>query len=558
MLRYLKITNLAIIDTVDVEFHEGFNVLTGETGAGKSILVGALNLLLGVKTSADIIRTGEEEAQVEGLFEIGDGAVGPDDLECEVDGNELVLARKVFRSGRSRCFINGNVATQAMLHSVGRSLISIFGQHEHYALLNADEHIQILDRFGGLEPLCRDTAQAHAAWRETTRQLEEALARAQNLEAQARDHAAAIEELGAASLNEGEEEKLVQEREILRKAVDIREKAFAAHQILYARSGSVLESLTEVRKNIEFLVAVDPSHAALKDNLEEAVYRVEDVALELRSVSQSADSDPVRLERIEDRLQLIRKLKRKYNTDVAGLIAKQEEISREEGARAEVANRVKALQRRLTEERARYVECARDLTARRAAAATDLEEALLDELKELAMPNATVQVRLDELAEDKWSGSGHDRVEFYLAANPGEQPRPLAKVASGGELSRIMLAVKALQIDVRGAPTVIFDEVDTGIGGRTALAVGNRLARVAERQQVLCVTHLHQIAALGHHHMLVNKEVHEGRTNIVVRTLDEETRVEELTRMLGASPDSESVKEHIKSLISPPAAGVRH
>jgi DNA repair protein RecN (Recombination protein N) len=555
MLSYLKVSHLAIIDKVDVEFRGGFNVLTGETGAGKSILIGALNLLLGARAGPDVIRAGEEEAEIEALFEIADGRALPGDLSLGPDG-ELLLARKILKSGRSRCFINGNLATVAMLQATGRAIVSIFGQHEHQVLLETEAHTEILDRFGGLEELRRETSSAFSTWVASQRELKAAREDLERLEREGQENAAAVEELTEAALKQGEEEALLEERNVLKSAVQVREKAFEAYQALYARSGSLIESFADVRKAVEFLASTNPKLAHLRDSLEDALYRIEDVALEVRRVAERSQSDPQRLEQIEERLILIRRLKKKYGLDVQGLVGYLVTISEEAGASLGARARVKKLQGQVDQYRKAYLDAARRLSAARRSAGVDLQGALKKELKDLAMSEASLSVVFHELEEDRGSASGLETVEFHLASNPGEVARPLARIASGGELSRIMLALKALQADSEGACTVIFDEVDAGIGGRTALAVGTRLARVAERQQVLCVTHLHQIAALADHHISVTKYVDRGRTNIKVAALGREERVEELSRMLGASSDSDAVREHVTRLMDQDLAEV--
>lgn len=559
MLRYLKISHLAVIDKVEVEFCEGFNVLTGETGAGKSILIGALNLLLGARASADMIRTGEEEASVEALFEIPEPSLLPPDLECSEDfTGEVILSRKILRTGRSRCSINGNLATLVMLQTVGRSLVSIFGQHEHYTLLDSDEHVEILDRFGGLEASRKETSEAFHAWSGAERDLSRCVTVLDDLERRGRESAAAVEELSGACLKPAEEDELVEERDTLKNAVRIREKAFEAYQALYSRSGSLMEGFVDVRKALEYLASVSPKFTSLRDNLEDAIYRIEDVALELRNIGDTLHADPARLEAVEERLTQIRRLKKKYATDVEGLLTLLENKTEEAGAILDARSAVKRLKIELEEKRQAYFQAAGGLSDARRKAAGKLEAAMKRELKDLAMPNAAFTVAFQEVDEGKPSALGLEKIEFHLASNPGEAARPLARIASGGELSRIMLALKALQTDDGATSTVIFDEVDTGIGGHTAFAVGTRLARVSKRRQVLCITHLHQIAALADHHLSVLKEVRKGRTHIKVQSLNREQRVEELGRMLGASPDSEAVREHVMRLMDQNIVEVSH
>ncbi|MBM3299510.1 MAG: DNA repair protein RecN, partial [Deltaproteobacteria bacterium] len=347
-----------------------------------------------------------------------------------------------------------------------------------------------------------------------------------------------------------------EERNSLKNAVQIRERAFEAYQRLYARSGSLMEGFAEVRKAVEYLASANSKFAGLKENLGEVLYRVEDLSIALRQVAESFHSDPARLEQIEDRLALIRRLKKKYGTDVPGLIDYLHAASQQEGAVLDARSAVRKLKAEVEGGRTEYLRSARELSAARRSAAERLEAAMKVELKDLAMPEASFIVSFQELEASSYSPAGLEKVEFYLAANPGEDARPLARVASGGELSRIMLALKALQFDSQGARTVIFDEVDAGIGGHTAAAVGTRLSRVARLYQVICVTHLHQIAALADHHLSVIKSVDQGRTYISVTALDREQRVEELSRMLGASAESDAVREHVTRLMDQHTAEV--
>ncbi len=557
MLRYLKIANLAIVDQVEVEFREGFNVLTGETGTGKSILIGALDLALGGKCSGDMVRSGADEAQVEALFEIPEGIALPEAIKLDIAlRDEMVLTRKILPSGRSRCFIDGNLVSSEALRKTGQILVSIFGQHEHHVLTDPEEHLDVLERFGDLKELRRLTSEAYMNWKKAEKDLTDAENKLAALEREITENAVAQQELEKASLKPGEDELIHQERERLRSSVQIRERAFEAYHAMYSKSGSLIEGFAEVRKAVEFLASADTRLSGLRENLEDAVYRIEDVALELRDVAERTQSDPGRLEFIEERLALIRRLKKKYGTDLNGLISLQDALAEESGRTLEAASQVKKLRTGVDSGRLAYLEAAGDLSSARRSVAETLEVSMKQELEDLAMPNAQFIVSFTDIGPEKSRASGLEKVEFFLASNPGEAARPMARIASGGELSRIMLALKALQVEPRGASTVIFDEVDSGIGGHTAFAVGSRLARVARRQQVLCVTHLHQIAALADHHLSVRKSVDQGRTHIEVTALDRDKRVGELARMLGASPDSESVREHVTRLMDLGSAGV--
>ncbi len=431
MLRYLKISNLAIIDKVEVEFGEGFNALTGETGAGKSILIGALNLLLGSRSTSDVIRTGEEEAQVEGLFEVPEHLVLPEELHEYAAEGELVLSRKISRSGRSKCSINGNLASLNMLQMVGPALVSIFGQHEHRVLLDPDEHIEILDRYGELESAGKLVAEAFTAWKKAERDLAAALKRVKELESQSRENSEIVKELTRAALKEGEEDELAQERETSKKAVQIREKAFEAYQALYSKSGSIIASLSEVKKAVDFLVSANPKLGELKENLDDAVYKIEDVALELRDLAQTFHSDPSRLEQIDERLALIRRLKRKHGKDIPGLMKLLESLSRESENLLDAEGAINKLRNVASKNRETYFEASYALSKARSKAARKLEHSMKSELMELAMPHAVFSVSFEGLEPEKASAKGMERAEFFLASNPGETARPLGPCSVG-------------------------------------------------------------------------------------------------------------------------------
>ncbi len=312
MLRYLKISNFAIIDEIEVEFREGFNVLTGETGAGKSILIGALGLILGAKASQDFIRSGADEATVEALFEINEASVLPEDLKTDFkDSGELVISRRIQQNGRSRCSINGRLTSLSALENVGSSLVTVFGQHESHVLLNPDEHIEILDRSSNLGGRRLTVEQLFNVVRKAKGDLNSAKQKFLDLEAEAAEHDSMIQELAGSNLKVGEEDDLLQERDILRKASQIREKAYEAYQRLYSKSGSVISTLAEIKKWIQALVALHPGTSNLLENFEASVYQLEDIALELRNFTENTHDDPLRLEQIEERLALLRKLKEK-------------------------------------------------------------------------------------------------------------------------------------------------------------------------------------------------------------------------------------------------------
>jgi len=550
MLRLLKIRNLAIVDEVEVEFGEGFNVLTGETGAGKSILIGALDLALGGRSNTDVVRTGQSEARIDTLFEVPTDASVLESLGLEPDSQgDLVLSRRLDTSGKSKCFVNETPVSSTYLKTLGRRLVSIFGQHEHHLLMNAHEHLAIVDRFGGLLTLREEASRAYSYWKSAEKKLVQCNKEFMSVQKEIQAQKETAEELEEASIKSGEDNALAAERERLSKAVQIREKSYEVYNSLYGRSSSITAGLMEARKHLEHLGSLAPELVPLKENLNEVIYRLEDVAFELRKVSEKSQTDPGKLELIEDRLTLLRRLKKKYSRDLEGLMALAEALKNESDKLEEMLNRRKMAEAGLNDCRKEYFRLAAELRHGRGEAAAELGVAVERELRDLAMPHCRFRVLLRPLDEVGATATGTETAEFLLAANPGEDFKPLNRIASGGELSRVMLALKALQLERRGAPTVIFDEVDAGIGGHTASAVGSRLSRVARTQQVLCVTHLHQIAALADQHLSVNKIVREGRTRISVEPLEREGRINEIARMIGASPDAEEVRRHVTHLI---------
>lgn len=556
MLRYLKISNFAIIDNVEVEFREGFNALTGETGAGKSILIGALSILLGAKCSADVIRAGAEEARVEGLFELPDEFVWPDEMLDDFhDARELVVTRRINTSGRSRVTVNEHLTSLSALQKLAPHLVNIFGQHESHVLLNPEEHTEILDRCQNLIPVRSLVEESYRDYRESRQEYARLEKKYSEASQKTSEDSKTVEELANANLKESEEDYLALERDILKKSVQIRERSYEAYQALYGKSGSVIESLSDIRKSISYLANANPKLEDLKNNFDEASYRLEDVAHELRSLSENVRSDPAMLDRIEERLALIKKLKKKYSSDVPGLLKMLQELSENAGDLYDLEKSLKSKKIDLDEKLKTYMARASKLSESRKLASKSLEKAMHSELKALSMPDATFEVVTHSLKPDQMSPNGLETIEFYLQSNPGEVAKPLSRIASGGELSRLMLALKTLETGKGEDHTLIFDEVDTGIGGHTAVAVAERLSKISSRRQTLCITHLHQIAALADHHLAVRKNVKDGRTYLEVNELTGEGRVDELTRMLGATSDAQPAREHVRKIIKNPVHG---
>jgi len=544
MLRELRINNVAIIDQMALGFAPGLNVLTGETGAGKSIITRAIGLLCGGRASADLIRTEADEAEIEGLFDADPAARAMLSESGLPADDELVVRRVIARGGKGRIFINGSLSTATVLARLGERLIHVYGQHDYALLLKPESHLDFLDQFGGHDHELRAMRAAHAAFREAADRLASAQAgvanRAQRLEL-VRFQA---EELTKAQPTAGEEDELRRERERQRHAEKLARVCQETDDALSSGEQPIANALSRLAATLEDAGRIDPDIGARATTLRDAIAQLEDVALDLRRAGEQIEGDPARLEEIEERLALYGRLKRKYDCDADTLAAKLEAFERElqmlEGSDADTD----ALRAECERHGATAWQAARVLSSRRTKAARDLEKRLIEEIASLGMHGATFRVVFHEEADGKddtrLSATGADSIEFYLSANPGEEVRPLARIASGGELSRIMLALKALTAGAGEVGTLIFDEVDTGIGGATAEAVGQRLHSLGRHRQILSITHLPQIAALADHHLAIAKEVRRGRTVTSARELSVDERIAEIGRMLGAAGSDES------------------
>jgi DNA repair protein RecN (Recombination protein N) len=527
MIRYLAIRNLAVIESVSVEFEPAFNVLTGETGAGKSILVEAVGLLLGGRATQDLIRTGEELATVEAIFDAGDNA-------------ELIVRREITVQGRSRAFINGALATAAALKDLSNRLVELHGQHEHQQLLDPSQHLVVLDEFGGLSLVRDQVAGAFARVQHIRQQID-------RLRMDDRERAARLElvefqlrELRAATLIENEDETLASERQILRSADRVQRLCQESYFDLYDDDRAVLGRLDQVWKRVGELAGFDPRFAPYLESRDAVNGQLEDLAFTLRDFAAAIDTTPERLQEVEDRLALLERLKRKHGPTLANVLSKRDALAAEHAVLTGGTSSLSELDDQLQRSSSEYLELARSLSARRQRAAQTLSRSLERELADLAMDQARVDIRIvTASSEHQWTDRGLDAVEFFLSANLGEEPRPLARIVSGGELSRVMLALKTLAAEAASADgvqkTLIFDEVDAGIGGRVATVVGQKLASLGERYQVLCITHLPQVAACGQTQFLIQKQTRGRRTVTSVQRLSRAERVEELARMMGGA-----------------------
>lgn len=520
MIRFVSIRHLAVIESLDLELGPGLTVLTGETGAGKSVLVEGIGLLLGGRASADMVRTGATAAQVQAVF-------------TTPDGRDVIVRRDVSAEGRSRAFIDDTLVTAGALRDAVGQWVDLHGQHEHQTLLQPQTHLDLLDRVAGL-----DTQRAGVAARYGV--LERARAAYDATQLDARERAARIDllsfqldDIRRVAPVADEDEQLSVTRQVLANADRLHRLAGEAFVDLYDGDGAALERLSLVWKRLDELAGIDPVFAPLLAPSAAIKAQLEDVAYFLRDYLAGLDTSPERLQEVEDRLAALDRLKRKYGPSLAEVLDRQQRTSIELETLQHGTEHLERLLAERQQATDAYLADAEALSRARATGAPELCQRLRAELSDLAMPRADVILQLRRVAgEGQWSASGIDQGELYLSANPGEAPRPLIRVASGGELSRVMLAITV--IDRRSSPqrTLIFDEVDAGIGGRVADAVGGRLRTLAREAQVLCVTHLPQVAAHAHHHMHIAKDVTDGRTRTTVTPLVPEARVEELARMM--------------------------
>jgi DNA repair protein RecN (Recombination protein N) len=554
MLLNLTITNFAIIDRLEVQFDEGFSVLTGETGAGKSIVLDAFCLLLGDRARPDLVRSGTDEATVEALFDLaGRTDIGTAFCAAGFDvDDELVLRRVVQAGGRSRAYVNGRLATLAQLRPLAELLVAVCGQHEHQSLLRRPVHRRILDRYGALDA----RLESYAAVFEQLRRVKERLAELDEAE---RDRTQRldflrhqVEEIDTAALRDGEEEELTAERALLQNAERLTGITEGGFDALYGGDGAVCEVLGRLSGELKSVASLDDELGSMADVVERCLFELEDVSARLRSYLGRIAFEPARLEEIEERLALLTKLKRKYAPTINEILTLAATLSAEIEGLANAAETREALAQELSGLERETQRLGGELSAARHEAAAALSQALAAELADLAMPGAAFEAAFTAL--DEPAAEGLEAVEFMVSLNPGEPLLPLTRVASGGELSRLMLAFKRLAPDAGDVPTVIFDEVDAGIGGEAASAVGCKLQQVGRGGQAICVTHLPQVAAFGDCHYRVVKSQMEGRTRTNVEQVNGEARISEMARMLGGATVTEQTLSHARALVAASAA----
>ncbi|MGQ9880520.1 MAG: DNA repair protein RecN [Armatimonadota bacterium] len=549
MLVELAVEQIAIIDRLNLRFEPGLNVLTGETGAGKSILIDALSLALGERAEAEMLRAGAERAQVTAVFDVSSSPhllTRLQELDITPEEGLLYLTRELFAGGRSQARINGRPVPVATLKAVGDLLVDLHGQHQHQSLFNLNEQMRFLDQWCGQKTLV-----LKAELGDCVREMHALQRELSSLQADARERAHLLDlytfqkqQIEQARLVPGEEEELVAEERRLAHAERLFATAETAYELLTAGEPSAVDLLAQSIRALEEVLPIDVGLQPLVEHLRSALYTVQDTAGELRAYRDRVEFNPERLGEVQERLHLIRTLKRKYGDTVEAVLEYLREVTEKMRSLQGGEERAEEIADALEQKKQRAQGLATELSKLRREGARRFEQAVAQELSELAMPRARFEVKLTPKPLET---DGADAIEFLIAPNPGEPPRPLSKIASGGELSRVVLAIKSVLADIEDVPTLVFDEIDIGIGGRTAGVVGEKLHSLSDRRQILCITHLPQIASRARLHLLIEKHETEGRTVTAVTPVEGDARVWEIARMLGDT--GESALRHAREML---------
>ena len=538
MLEHLHIRNVALIKESEISFGDGLNILTGETGAGKSMIIDSLQFALGGRAGKDFLRHGEKQAAVEALFSVQSQALteklAENGIVPEEDGT-LLITRTLSEAGKSVCRINGSTVTVGMLKEIAEDMIDIYGQHEHQSLLNPVKHIRLLDRFCGAG--FGEAMEEYKNSRQRLKDLEKQLAILIGDESQREQRMDMLlfqkEEIEAAELQEGEEDALLEQKKRLSSMERLIRLTGESVTLLYDgddRAPSACDQLGDALAKLREAAEYDAALSPLADALADGYAAVEDCARELKREAEEQEADPEELERIEERLQLFYKLKRKYGGSIEAVLEFYEKAVQELEFLSNSSEKAAELSAKKAAEEKRLSALAETLTARRRATAEQVEEQIETALHDMEMKHARFHIQIEEKAD--WGADGKDKVEFLISANAGEPLKPLAKIASGGEMSRVMLALKTVLVDADEIGTFIFDEIDTGVSGRTARRVGEKMRFLGGKRQLLCITHLPQIAAMADNHFLIEKESDAGETVTRVTALDEEGAVREVARLM--------------------------
>ena len=554
MLIELNIKNIALIESLRIELERGLNVLTGETGAGKSIVVDCVNLSLGNRGGRELVRTGEEKGQVRALFDITGNAAAEaflNELGIDYDDGFVEVSRELTSQGRSICRIAGSVVPMSTLKEFTGHLVDLHGQQEHQKLMDPNHHVMYLDSFGGNEiKLLRETmSQTHRVYMAAENALQKLLSdeatRSQKIDILTMQ----VKEIKAAKLKEGEEEELIRKCKLYENAEKLSGSMRIAYERVYAggKSMSAQESLKRAADALSGIADLDENYAALQERVSDAMYMVQDIGYELQSIYEDLSFDPAEADAAQERLEQIKKLKRKYGPEVSDVLAFYEKAQKELNELTNADERREELTEDVRLAKDKMTEAAQALSAKRKQIAAVLDKQIIEQLRDLGMARTRFETAFTK--KPAITADGAENVEFMISPNPGEPLRPLAAIASGGEISRFMLALKVILAETDGIDTMIFDEIDTGISGRMAQVVGEKMALLAGKKQVICVSHLAQIAALGDTQFVVEKTVTGEHTGSHVRKLDDAGRIEELTRLVGGAETDESGREHARSML---------
>lgn len=564
MLLTLSIRNLAVIESVDVSFHAGFHVLSGETGAGKSIVIDALGLIAGGRGSAELIRYGCDKAEIEASFELQHSHpvwASLEQMGVQADPEEhLIIRREVNQQGKSTARINGQLVNLTMLREIGEQLINIHGQHEHQNLMRADRHLHLLDTYGEavIGPIKRTYQEQYASFSKVEKEYKELMMNSQKTYQMLDLYRFQLEEISAAALKSGEDEWLMEERVKLSHSEKMMDSVSGAYDLVFGEKG--LGAVSTAVSRLEDVVQYDEKELKpILEQLQSAYYQLEDVAFQLRNYRDDIEFNPERLDEVEERLDLISSLRRKYGESVDEILAYYNIILQETSALENKDERLEELKTRRDELLAALIATAEELSEARQMCAADLAGQVEKELKDLHMERTSLQVRFDRIEDPKGvevdgrrirlTRQGIDTAEFMISPNPGEPLRPLSKIASGGELSRMMLAMKSIFARHDRIPVLIFDEVDTGVSGRAAQSIAEKLDKLAENCQVFSITHLPQVACMADHQYLIEKNIEGERTMTHVEELSDQGRVEELARMLGGVEITEKTLHHAQEML---------
>ena len=553
MLQELSVKNFAIISSLQLEFQMGMTVLTGETGAGKSIIIDAMGLLTGGRGSSDYIRQGANKCTLEGLFSMPKSQELKqllEELGIETEEDSLVIQRDISASGKNVCRVNGRIVNITNLKRIGEYLVDIHGQNEHQELMQSERHIDMLDEFGGKKLLAVKEKYTRAY--QEYRALEAKVRKRQKNEKEFAQRMDMLhfqsDEIASAQLVAGEEEQLLEERNKLNNFQKIADALTISYAALNGEDDSSLDKIGTSMNELASIESLDSEYKTLSDTVQNAYYLLQEASGDLSRLIDGLELDEGRLNEVENRLELIRQMKRKYGDSIETILSYYEEITKELAEADFLEGGTGDLEALLAEKQQAAHQQALTLRKERKRLAKELEQQILTELKELYLERTEFEVRFTEL--EHLQENGLDGVEFYITTNPGEPLKPLVRVASGGELSRVMLAMKTIFSQTQGITSIVFDEVDTGVSGRVAQAIADKIYQISENAQVLCITHLPQVAAVADEHYFIEKEIVAGRTETSVRILSEKERVNEIARMLAGSEITKLTIEHAQELLA--------